>query len=336
MKTLVYSIHEFEKAFLKKNAEDKHELIFTEEALNITSVTLAKDCQAVALFTSDNASAEVLEKLQTYGVKYIALRSVGYDHVDLAKAKMLGIKVENVPCYSPYAIAEHAVTVLLALNRKILLGQKLMQQNDFRLDQLTGFDLHGKTVGILGTGKIGAAFAKIMHGFGCKLIGYDIEINKELINHTNIVYTSLENLCETSDVISLHCPLNAATKYLFQKNVFALMKKGVIFINTSRGGIVNTIDLLEALNDGSVAAAGLDVYESEKPIFFYDHTGKTINDALFQKLRSYPNVMLTGHQAFLTNEALQGIANTTISNLDSWTLGGISENEVVIEAQVKI
>ena len=184
MKTLIYNIHGFDKPFLENAAHNKHELVFTEEHLNADTATLAKGFEAVALFTSDNASAEVLAKLWGYGVRFIALRSVGYDHVDLAKAKQLGIKVANVPAYSPYAIAEHAVALLLALNRKLILGQKLMDKKDYRLDKLVGFDLHGKTVGIIGTGKIGAAFAKIMHGFGCTLLGFDVEENKQLISET--------------------------------------------------------------------------------------------------------------------------------------------------------
>lgn len=328
MKTLVYNIHGFDKPSLEKAAKDKHELFFTEQRLSIETATLAKGFEAIALFTSDNASAEVLEKLIECGVRFIALRSAGHDHVDLAKAKQLGIKVANVPAYSPYAIAEHAVALLLALNRKLIVGHRLMQQNDYRLNELVGFDLHGKTVGIIGTGKTGAAFAKIMNGFGCTLLAFDIEENKELKAETNIVYTSFESLCTASDVISIHCPLNNATKHLFNKTSFSKMKRGITLINTARGGIINTVDLMTAIDDGIVAAAGLDVYEAEKPIFFNDHRNTTITDDLFLKLRTYPTILITGHQAFLTNEALQGIANTTIANLDSWTKNGISENEL--------
>jgi D-lactate dehydrogenase len=329
MKTLVYSIHGFDKPFLDKTAQGKHELVFTEKPLNEKTTSLAEGFEAISLFTSDNASAVVLQKLYSLGVKHIALRSVGYDHVDIAKAKELGIKVANVPSYSPYAIAEHSVALLMAINRKIIKSQELMNQNDFRLDKLIGFDLHGKTVGIIGTGKIGTAFAKIMHGFGCKLVAYDIIQNRELIAATNIVYTSLENICKGADVISVNCPLNDITRYMFSKSIFSLMKKGVVFINTARGGIVNTSDLLEALDSGIVAGAGLDVYENEKPIFFHNHTGKQIKDELFYKLRSHPNVLITGHQAFLTNEALHGIANTTIANLTAWEIKGISENDII-------
>jgi len=328
MKTLVYSIQGFVKPFLVKAAVGKHELGFTEQLLNETTAHFAKGFEVVSLFTSDNASAEVLAKLNECGIKFIALRSVGYDHVDLAIAKSLGIKVANVPAYSPYSIAEHTVALLMALNRKIVLGQQLIRQNDFRLDELVGFDLHGKTVGIVGTGKIGSVFSKIMYGFGCKLLAYDIEVNEALIKETQIEYVSFENVCKQSDVISINCPLNAATKYMFNKSTFSMMKKGVVFINTARGGIVNTKDLMEALNNGTVSFAGLDVYENEKPIFFNNHSDKKIEDELFEKLRSNPNVLITGHQAFLTNEALQGIAETTIANLDDWANGTVNENDL--------
>ena len=328
MKTLVYSIHGFDKSFLEIAAGGKHDLVFTDQPLNEDTATMAKGYEAVALFSSDNASTKVIEQLNDLGVKYIALRSVGYDHVDVERAKELGFKVANVPSYSPYAIAEHSVALLMTLNRKMILGQQLMKKNDFRLDNLIGFDLYGKTIGIIGTGKIGSAFASIMNGFGCKLLAYDIEPNKELVDQTNIVYTSLEELCTNSDVISVNCPLNQSTKYMFKNSIFSLMKKGVVFINTARGGVVNTLDLLDALDEGIISAAGLDVYENEKPIFFYDNSRKEIKDDLFERLRNHPNVLITGHQAFLTNEALQGIADTTIANLSDWSQDGISRNDL--------
>lgn len=329
MKTLIYSSQGFEKPFLETALKGKHEFVYTEQVLKESTTHLAQGFEAIVLFTSDDASAGVLEKLHTYGVKHIALRCVGHDHVDLVKAKSLGIKVANVPEYSPYAIAEHSVTLLLALNRKLMLGQQLMQTGDFRLDKLTGFDLYGKTIGIVGTGKIGCVFTKIMHGFGCNLLGYDVQENEQLIKDTNIRYISLEDLCKQSDVISLNCPLNAATKYMFNHSTFSMMKRGVIFINTARGGIVNTKDLMEALDNGTVAAAGLDVYENEKSIFFFDHTGERIVDELFLKLRTYPNVLITGHQAFLTHEALTEIANTTISNLNAWGKTESCDNDLI-------
>lgn len=329
MKTLVYSSHEFEKPFLQKAAKGKQKLEYQANALNIATAEKSKGFDAIALFTADDASSEVLKVLHQNGIKYIALRSVGYDHVDLKQAKALGIKVANVPSYSPYSIAEYAVTLLLALNRKIMHGQALMQHNNFCLDSLIGFDLHGKTIGIIGTGKIGAAFARIMHGFGCTLLGYDIEPNTDLEQNTGIRYTTLEDLCSKADVISIHCPLNEATKYLFDKDTFGIMKKGVYFINTARGGIVNTLDLIEALDNGTIAAAGLDVYEYEKPIFFVNHDDKPIQDDLFIKLRAHPNVLITGHQAFLTRDALSDIASATIQNLEDYAQNGYSSNDLV-------
>lgn len=329
MRTLAYSIYGFDQPFLENAAKDKHELVFTELPLNENTTYLAKGFEAVSIFTSDIATEKTIEQLHGIGVKFIALRAVGYDNINIKKAQELGIKVANVPAYSPYSIAEHAVALLLALNRKLLLGQQLMKLNDFRLDKLVGFDLFGKTVGIIGTGKIGASFAMIMNGFGCEIIAFDIEPNEELEKKINIKYTSIEEICTKSDVISVCCPLNEQTKYMFNKSTFSSMKKGVIFINTARGGIVNTVDLLDALDAKIVSAAGLDVYEYEKPIFFYDHSKDQIKDEIFEKLRLYENVLITGHQAFLTNEALSGIANTTIDNLDQWTLKGVSDNDIV-------
>ena len=328
MKVLVYSILGFDKPFLKKAAHGNHELVFTGQALNKSTVNFAKGFDAVSLFTSDDASETVLEKLYSYGVKYIALRSVAYDHVDLPRAKSLAMKVANVPTYSPHAIAELAVALLLALNRKLVFGQTLMQIGDYRLDHLVGFDLNGKTVGIVGTGKIGAAFARIMHGFGCNILAFDIEENKELMNEIPIAYASLEDVCKNSDVLSVHYMHNSTTEHLFNKSIFSIIKKGVIFINTAHGSLVNTADLLEAVENKTIAAVGLDVYEKEKPIFFQEHTDTPITDALFLKLRSYPNVLITGHQGFLTNEALEAVAHTTIANLNAWAYNGISENEV--------
>lgn len=328
MKTIVYSVHGFDRPFIENAANGKHELLFTRSPLDENTANLAEGCEAVALFTSDNASEKVIGQLFEAGVRFIALRSVGYDHVAIEKVKALGMKVANVPAYSPHAIAEHAVALLLALNRKLMVGQQLMKQNDFQLDKLVGFDLHGKTIGIIGTGKIGATFARIMKGFGCELLACDIETDQELVQQVNVRYTSLDDVCKRADVISVFCCLNEKTKYMFNETVFSIMKKGVVFINTARGGIVNTIDLMRALDAGTVAAAGLDVYEYEKPIFFHDHSNTQIKDGLFEKLRSYETVLITGHQAFLTNEALEGIARTFIDNLTEWEQNGVSKNDL--------
>ena len=328
MKTLVYSSHPFEKSFLENAAQPTIDLTFTDLVLNLTSVKLSKGFEAVVLFTADLATAEIIEQLHKNGIKYIALRSAGYDHVDLKKTTELGIKVANVPNYSPFSIAEHSVLLVLSLVRKLSKGQALMKKNDFRLDELIGFDLNGKTIGIIGTGAIGSAFARIMHGFGCRLIACDPIENKALVAQTKIQYTTFENVCKKADVISLHCPLNEETKYLFKQTAFEKMKKGMIMLNTARGGMINTKDLIKALNDGTIAGAGLDVYEHEKGIFFENHENSMISDPLFETLRTHPNVIITGHQAFLTKEALQGIAETTICNLVEWSNNGTAKNEL--------
>ncbi|SDW34205.1 D-lactate dehydrogenase [Flavobacterium degerlachei] len=328
MKILMYSSYEFDRPIIENAMHGKLEFVYSEQPLNEDTVQLAEGFEGISLFTPDNASAAILEKLYFYGVKYITLRSVAYDYIDLKRARALGIKVANVPSYSPYSVAEHAVALLMTLNRKIVLGQKLMNMGDYRLDHLIGFDLHGKKVGIIGTGKIGSAFAKIMHGFGCSIIAHDPIESEELKQQIYISYTTLEEVCINSDVISIHCPLNRETKYMFHKKIFSLMKKGVVFINTARGKIVNTEDLIDALQHGNVHAAGLDAYEGDKKIFLRDLIDKNIDDEIYTILRSLPNVLITGHQGFLTNEALQGIANTTIANLNAWAYNGICENEL--------
>ena len=328
MKTLIYSISGFDKPFIEKATHGNLDLVYTDLSLNETTVKLAKGFDAISIFISDDASAKVLELLHALGIKYISLRSESYDYINISKAHALGIKVANTPLSNSFAVAEHAVALLLALNRKLTVGQKLMQLGDYRIDHLIGFDLHGKTVGIVGIGKTGSAFAKIMHGFGCKILAFDPVKAEELTLQANISYTTFDEVCSNSDVISIHCPLNKKTNHLFNKTTFTMMRKEVIFINTSHGSIVNTVDLLQALNDGIIAGAGLDVYEHEKAIFFKDHTGSAINDDLLLKLFSHPNVLLTGHQGFLTTEVLNEIASTTIANLNEWAYKSICKNEI--------
>ena len=327
MKTLVYNIQNYDQPFVEAANAGKHELHFSSEPLSESAVKRAKGMEAISLFSNDDASASVLKKLASMNIKNIALRCVGYNHVDLKCARELGIRVANVPEYSPYAIAEHGVALLMALNRKIYESQLLMQMQDFRLDTLIGFDLRGKTVGVIGTGKIGFAFAQIMHGFGCKLLAFDPETNPKA-DSISMEYVPLEELLRQSDVISLNCPLNEHTFNLLDEAEFAQMKRGVYLINTARGGILDTDVLLKYLENGKIGAAGLDVYDKEQGLFFKDHRNTRLSDANFARLRSFKNVLITGHQAFLTNEALSGIASTTIYNLDCWAAGKPSENEV--------
>lgn len=318
MKVIVYSTHEFDRPYLEEKAGHRHELSFTRQPLNSFSAPLSEGFQAAALFSTDDGSAPVLDDLARAGIKYLTLRSSGFEHVDIAYAQKLGIRVANVSGYSPHAIAEHGVAMLMTLNRKIILGQKLMDRDDFRIDQLVGFNLHKKTVGIIGTGRIGSVLAKIMHGFGCQLIGYDPSANKELIKSVGMEYTDFSAVCEASDVIFITCPLNEMTYHMLNKRAFDRMKESVTVINLGRGGIVNSMDLLEALEDKRIGAAGLDVYEHEKNIFFKYHGYLSIQDQLLKRLRSLHNVLITGHQAFLTHEAIEVLAEKTIENLDKW------------------
>lgn len=327
MKVIAYSTKVYDKPYLEKAAGKKHEILFTEKRLMLETASLANGYDAVSLFTSDDASNTVLKKLGEAGVKYIALRSAGHDHVDLKSASQLGILVSNVPEYSPYSIAEHAVAMLMALNRNIVQSQLLMQLQDFRLDNLTGFDIHGKIVGVVGMGNIGMAFARIMTGFGAIVLASDPVRNPEA-EEVGVQYVPFTQLIKKCDIFSIHCPLNDSTKNLFSKVQFNQMRTGSILINTSRGGIVKTTDLIEALDKGILGGACLDVYDREKGLFFEDHRNSVLNDPAFARLRSFRNVLITGHQAFLTHEALSGIAGTTFHNLDLWEQGLSSPNEL--------
>ena len=328
MKVLVYSTRDFEKAYLEQANNNKHSLTFTKETLSSSTAINAVGYDAVSIFSADEACFLTIEKLHSFGVKYISLRSVGYDNVNIKAAKREGIKVANVPAYSPNAIAEHAVTLLLALNRKLIEANNNIKRFNFDLNHLIGFDLNGKTVGIIGTGKIGSVMAKIMHGFGCKLLGNDIEENHLLTERYGLQYVSLENLCEQSDIISLHVPLNSDTHHMVNEDLFDIMKENVYLINTARGAIVNTDDLIMALDHKKIAAYGMDVYENEKGIYFKDLSHDIPDDDALIKLIAMPNVLVTGHQAFLTNEALTNIAETTIYNLDCWENDKINDNEL--------
>ncbi len=315
MKVIVYSARPYDHPVLQRSARGKHDLVFTERRLNVHSAALAEGCHAVAIFTSDDASAGVLDQLYRSGVRFLVLRSVGYDHVDLEHASTLGMAVANVPEYSPYSVAEHAVAMLLAINRKLIEGQRLMAMRDYRIDTLKGFDVHGKTVGVIGTGKIGMAFARIMLGFGAQLVAADPQQNREA-HALGVKYVTLDELLKTSDIISIHCPLNEHTRHLLDKKAFGLMKRHAIVVNTSRGAVISTDDLILALEEGTIGGACLDVYEFEKGLFFEDHRSDIIHDERLARLRSFKNVLITCHQGFLTEDAITQIAETTIANLD--------------------
>lgn len=328
MKVLVYSAKNFEIPYLERANNGKHKLTFIKEALTSETTMKAVAFDAISIFSADEACFLTLEKLKDFGVKYITLRSVGHDNVNLRAASRLNIRVANVPAYSPYSIAEHATSLLLALNRKLIESNRRVEHYNFNIDNLIGFDLNTKTVGIIGTGKIGAVMAKIMHGFGCQVLGYDIEENKDLIERYNMRYVALQDLCKQADIISLHVPLNTETHQLINEELISQMKDGVIIINTARGSVINTEDVIDGLKNEKIGALGIDVYENEKGTFFKDHSHEIPKDDLLMKLNTMPNVLITGHHAFLTEEALTNIANTTIYNLDCWDKEGETENEL--------
>jgi D-lactate dehydrogenase len=328
MKVLIYSARDFEIPYLEAANNSRHQLEFTNESLCSKTAMQAVGYDAVCIFSADEACFLTIEKLKDFNVKYITLRSVGYDNVNLRAAKRLGIKVANIPSYSPHAIAEHAVSLLLNLNRRIIESNRRFKRFNFKLDGLIGMDLHQKTVGIVGTGKIGSVMAKIMHGFGCKLLGYDLEKDEELETNFGLEYCSLEQLCEQSHIISIHVPLNAETHYLINDELFYMMKSDVIIINTARGAIINTEHLIEALKENRIGAYGSDVYEHEKGVFFKDYSQQIPDDLSLIQLNALPNVLLTGHHAYLTEEALTNIADQTFQNLDRWAAGESCPNEL--------
>ena len=314
MKAIFFSTKEIEKSLLVMANKKKHDLTFIADALNSDTACKAAGNDAVVVFTNDEVTAPVVNKLAALDIKYIATRSVGTDHIDLVAAERHGIKVSNIPAYSPQAIAEHAVALALALSRHLVMADYQCHQYNFNLNGLTGFNFYGKTVGLIGLGHIGAATASIFKGLGCKVLGHDINPQ----NLSGVKMVSLENLYKLSDIISLHTPLTAETKHIINATAIQKMKKGVMIINTARGGLIKTTDVLAGLKKGKIGYLGLDVYEFEKGLFFEDHEVDQVRDPLFSELMGYPNVLISPHQAFLTHEALQEIAIQTIKILNRW------------------
>ncbi|HVW94517.1 MAG TPA: 2-hydroxyacid dehydrogenase [Mucilaginibacter sp.] len=315
MKAVAYSIKPFEKEFLAKANQKKHEITLISNPLGPDTAIYAEGKDAVIVFTNDDVSAGVITKLAAYGIKFIATRSSGIDHIDKVSAARNNIKIGNVPAYSPQAVAEHAVAIAFTLNRQLIAADGGIRHFDFRNDKLVGFNFSGKTVGIIGLGETGRAAAAIYHGMGCDVIGYDINFPRTF---KYIKQVPFEELLAAADIISLHLPLTDNTRHLIQKQTLDKMKNGVMLINTSRGALMRTEDVLEALDSGKVGYLGMDVYEFEKGLFFEDHNKDLVKDALLESLIRHPNVLITPHQAYLTREALQEIANQIIHNLDSW------------------
>ncbi len=318
----------YDRIWFEKIPSD-YEFIFLESKLNAKTALLAKDSEAVCAFVNDDINSDTITALKNVGVKIIALRCAGYSNVDI-KAAYKNLYVVRVPAYSPYAVAEFAMSLLLTLNRKTHKAYIRTRDFNFSLVGLTGMDLHGKTAGVIGTGKIGRCFINICKGFGMRVVAYDLYPAKD----SDIEYVDLDTLLSESDIISLHCPLTDKTKHIINKSAFEKMKDGVFIINTSRGALIDSEALLEALNSGKVQGAGLDVYEEEANFFYMDLSEKGISDNTLSLLVSKPNVILTSHQAFLTKEALENIAKTTIQNLDEFFAGSQLTNEVGYQCDV--
>ncbi len=327
MKTVAFfDTKPYDKASFKKYLDEDINIRFFENKLNADTVSMAACCDGVCAFVNDNIDKNVLDKLEEYGVGVIAMRCAGYNNVDIKSARGR-ITVLRVPAYSPYAIAEHTMGMILTLNRKLHKAYIRTRDHNFSLENLCGFDLFGKTVGIIGTGKIGSAFGDICKGFGMTVLGYDILENKKFCGE----YKPLDYLLNNSDIVSLHCPLTKETKDIINRDTLSKMKKGVYIINTSRGQLVDTDALIDGIKSGQVGASGLDVYEEETEVFFEDKSDEIIHDDRLVNLISLPNVLITSHQAFLTREALDGIASTTMKNLKDYFDGNELENEVKSE-----
>ncbi len=315
MKIAVFDTHKYDRDALEAANNNQHELHFFEARLNQQTAALAMNCDAVCCFANDRADAATLKLLKSLGIKLIALRCAGYNQVDLNCAHSLDISVVRVPEYSPHAVAEFAVGLLLTLNRKIHRAHNRVREMNFSLEGLVGFDLYNKNVGIIGTGKIGQIFAQIMRGFGCNVLAYDKYPSLEWASKNNIQYVKLNNLFQESDVISLHIPLNDETRYLINESALRTMKKESIVINTGRGALIDTRALVTALKGHQIGGACLDVYEEESGVFFSDLSEFGIDDDQLSRLLTFPNVLVTSHQGFLTHEALKNIATTTIESL---------------------
>jgi D-lactate dehydrogenase len=329
VRVAVFDTHAFDRAaFTEANERFHFELAYFDARLTAATTNLAAGFPVVCPFVNDRLDVQALKGLGQAGVRLVALRSAGYNNVDLAAARALAIRVVRVPEYSPYAVAEHAVALLLALNRKIHRAFNRVREANFSLDGLVGFDLHGKTVGVIGTGRIGAVMATILHGFGCVLLASDPRPNAALAGTIGLQYVDLPELYRHADIVSLHVPLLPATRHLIDADALRSMKRGVVLINTGRGALIDTRALIDALKTGHVGAAGLDVYEEEEGIFFHDLSELVLQDDVLARLLTFPNVLITSHQGFLTREALHNIAETTLANIRAFERGEPLLNEV--------
>jgi D-lactate dehydrogenase len=329
MKVAFFSTKSYDQQFMDQaNTAHQHEISYFDSALTVQTAVLAQDHPAVCLFVNDVADAEVVKKLHGFGVRLIALRCAGFNNVDLRQAEALEVPVVRVPAYSPYAVAEHALAMILTLNRKTHLAYARVRNGNFSLEHLIGFDLHGQTVGVVGTGKIGRVFARMMRGLGCSVVAYDPYPHEAFAQEDKISYVPLSMLFAQAKIISLHCPLTEETHHLIGAEAIAQMRPEVMLINTSRGALVDTAAVIKGLKSRKIGYFGLDVYEQEEDLFFEDLSGAIIQDDLITRLMTFPNVLITSHQAFFTRDAMSQIAETTLRNIADFEQGRALENQV--------
>lgn len=318
MRVAVFSTKPYDRTFLDAAAEGSgHVMHYFEARLTADTAGLARGHEAACIFVNDEADAEALRILKEVGTTLVACRCAGVNQVDLPVARELGITVVRVPAYSPHAVAEYAVGLILALNRHIPRAYNRVREGNFMLDGLMGFDMHGKTAGVIGTGKIGGLVAKILGGFGCKLLAHDAYVNPDC-TAIGVEYVGLDELLSRSDVVSLHCPLTPETRHLIDARALGVLKPGAMLINTSRGDVIDTAAVVEALKSGRLGSLGIDVYEEEEQYFFEDYSGRVIEDDVLARLLTFPNVLLTGHQAFFTREAIGNISRTVVDSLTNY------------------
>ncbi len=333
MDITMFSAKPYDRSFFDAAAATHHHLHYTDAHLTQATAVLARGAGAVCAFVNDQVDAAALEALQGLGVRLVALRSAGFNNVDLAAAKRLGMTVARVPAYSPEAVAEHTVALMLSLNRGIHRAYLRVREGNFTLDGLLGFNMHGRQVGVVGTGRIGAAVVAILLGFGARVMAFDPAPETRLAA-LGVAYCPLPELLACSDIVTLHCPLLPATRHLIDAAAIAGMRRGVMLINTSRGAIIDTQAVIDGLKSGAIGRLGLDVYEEEAALFFEDLSDQVIQDDVFSRLLTFPNVLVTGHQGFFTTEAMTAIAQTTIANVTAFEATGRALHEVSIDMPV--
>jgi D-lactate dehydrogenase len=321
MDVTVFSTKPYDRVFLNAATAGHHRLTYLEARLTPDTAVLARGAGAVCVFVNDVVDEAVLEEFVGLGIRLVALRSAGFNNVDLAAAGRLGVTVARVPAYSPEAVAEHAAAMILSLNRSIHRAYARVREGNFALDGLLGFNLHGRAVGVVGTGKIGVAIARIMLGFGCRVLAHD-PIPDPALQALGVAYLPLAELLAGADIVTLHCPLTTETRHLIDATAIGQMRHGTMLINTSRGGIIDTPAVIKGLKDGTIGHLGLDVYEEEAALFFEDRSDRLLRDDVFARLLTFPNVLITGHQGFFTAEAMTAIAETTAANISAFEATG--------------